>query len=163
MVTPFATPQLTGGPAVFQTSVSARRASEVLQRFQARIDLSEHQPRWTLEQRQSLILTWLLGLRVGPMTISEDTARSEIVVLDGCERFATLSAWHSGQLDTPAGWWPEGWVANRDAAVGGSVRYTDLTDLGRRRIGEHWILTVHRVHGTGDLDSVRTMLNNTRL
>ncbi len=95
--------------------------------------------------------------------ISEDTTRSEITILDGRERFATLSAWHAGQLDTPAAWWPEAWIAARDSAAAVSVRYGDLTDLGRRRIYDRWMLTVHRIHGTGDLGSIRNLLNSTRV
>lgn len=163
MVVHFATPQLTDGPTAFHATVSTRRAADVLQQFQSRIDLTDHPIRWNHEQRQKLVLTWLLGLQVGPMMISEDTTRSEITILDGRERFATLTAWHAGQLDTPTAWWPQDWITARDSTAAVSVRYSDLTDLGRRRICDRWMLTVNRVHGTGDLGSIRNLLNSTRV
>ncbi|MFE6967105.1 DUF262 domain-containing protein [Agromyces sp. NPDC057679] len=95
---------------------------------------------WTEDQRRNLIRSWMLGLSV-PAIIVSDRARWNGItadepwtaLVDGRQRVETAIRWFEGDLAVPASWFqPDHVLETEDTDDGPYVRFTGLTVVARR-------------------------------
>lgn len=135
-----------------------------------RIDLDAPYQRgdvWTVDQRVALVYSWLTGATVPSITINDrsgnvwtdldvfdigQTDRGIWAVIDGRQRLTTVVMWMRGEFAVPASWFPAERVAQVEETDDGPyVRYTGLTELGRRGGTDRTIVPV----GIGEFASVK--------
>lgn len=97
---------------------------------------------WTLDQRQALVMSILMGLPVGSVICAKQPYTAGFVyrVVDGKQRIETVQGFVRGEFWVPAEWWDRRDVRDDLAGmgVGGrSVVWSDLTDRGRRKFEGH--------------------------
>lgn len=91
---------------------------------------------WTEEQRVALIESLLRGIPIGAIIYNHRGLRRHALgeglyaIIDGKQRVEAIRAFVDSEFAVPAWWFDEDEVLSRD----GEATYTDLTDIGRRRI-----------------------------
>lgn len=97
---------------------------------------------WTLDQRISLVKSWLLGLPIPAMIINDrmtsawerDGLGPAYAMIDGKQRTLTAIAWYAGEFAVPASWFPADQVeAVEDTDDGPYIRFSGLSVVGQRR------------------------------
>jgi hypothetical protein len=116
-------------------------------------------PVWTEDQKVALIRSLLSGVPVPTLIINDrgsrqwtDTAtydhaagtgQASYTVVDGKQRLLCVASWFGGHLAIPASWVPAEEVSITEATTDGPyVRYSGLTEAGRRRVGERILLPI---------------------
>jgi hypothetical protein len=116
-------------------------------------------PVWTEDQKVALMRSLLSGVPVPILIINDrgsrqwtDTATydhstgtgsASYAVVDGKQRLLCVAAWFGGHLAIPASWVPTEEVLYTEPTDDGPyVRYTGLTEMGRRRVGERILLPI---------------------
>lgn len=112
---------------------------------------------WTTEQRMGLIKSWLIGLPIPAVIISDrfthlwpfDKATGlpeggfMLAVVDGKQRIETAQMWFAGDLAVPASWWePESVERTVTTEDGEYVTFTGLSEVGQRVFSNRALLPV---------------------
>lgn len=98
---------------------------------------------WTPDQQRNLIRSFLMGLPIPAIILNDratyawadaNGAREHVyAVIDGKQRIEASIAWFRGELDVPASWFAQDWVAQTHPTPDGPyVNEGGLTDKGRR-------------------------------
>jgi uncharacterized protein DUF262 len=108
---------------------------------------------WDLDQRISLIRSWMLGLPIPAVIVNDrrdglwadNNPSNDLNVCYGCidgkQRLTTAMMWFSGELRVPASWFPSECVEHTtDTDDGPYVRFTDLTMPEQRNAGMTWTM-----------------------
>lgn len=99
---------------------------------------------WTLDQRVALVKSWLMGLPIPAMIMSDRmswwdrNADGDLgpayAMIDGKQRTLTAIAWYDSDFAVPASWFPADQIETPEDTVDGSyVRFSGLTIVGQRR------------------------------
>lgn len=114
---------------------------------------------WTLDQRVSLVESWMRGLPAGVVILADrcnkawatanpgrdpyETGEALWACVDGKQRLTTAVAWFDSEFAVPASWFPDDHVATaEDADDGLYVRHDSLTLKGQRFMERHCSLLV---------------------
>lgn len=135
-----------------------------------RLDLAPAYQRpsvWTEDQRIALVYSWMSGINVPAVTISDrssptwkDRATYDIrttsegiwACIDGRQRIETAVMWMDGEFAVPASWFLPGAVETVEATSDGPyVRYTGLTSFGQASSTDRTLVLVD----TAELPSLR--------
>lgn len=93
---------------------------------------------WQVEQRQALFYSLLRGVPVGAVTVNDRfranrrASDAAYAVVDGKQRIETLRLFAADEFAIPADWMGDRDVLDEDAE--GGVRWSGLSEVGRRRI-----------------------------
>lgn len=117
---------------------------------------------WTLDQRISLIRSWLEGNPTGSVVLSNrDQAEWRrcsgdvdlkgepfLALVDGKQRVTTAAQWLGGDLSVPASWFDPSWVETTEGTTDGPyVRFPDLTAKGQRLFKSRAMFSVFEYKG----------------
>lgn len=113
---------------------------------------------WTEDQRIALVESWLRGLPPGVVILADrgtelwrkangadvyETGKGIWAVVDGKQRLTTAIEWFAGRFAIPASWLRPEFVGATEATDDGPyIRYTGLTDVGRRFMENYCSLLV---------------------
>ena len=143
-------------------SASYRRARELARLVDdGDLDLTPPYQRgavWTDDQRIALIRSWLTGIPSGTVILSDrvnnwwakangstplDTGAPTWSCVDGKQRISTASGWFASQIAVPASWFePQFIEVTEDTTDGPYVRYSGLTEVGRRVVDSRALIQV---------------------
>lgn len=87
---------------------------------------------WTLEQKQNLWKSMIMGLPVGSVFLNLREGHGRYVVVDGQQRLRAIIEYMSDEFALPSEWMEPDFLGD-DA--GDMVRWSDLSDTGRSCLG----------------------------
>lgn len=119
---------------------------------------------WTTDQRVELVRSWLTATPIPAVIVNDrcnhlwtdanghvDNDEPIYAVIDGKQRLLAAVAWFDGGFMVPASWFPPENVAmTHETDDGRYVRYTGLTETGRRIFDR----TAHLPFGTAAVGSI---------
>ncbi|WP_432156813.1 DUF262 domain-containing protein [Streptomyces sp. bgisy153] len=104
---------------------------------------------WTLDQRIDLVQSWLRGISIGSVVLSDrwtsawrnpdgspfnPQAQPQWACVDGQQRITTAGMWIASEFSVPASWFrPEFVETTEETDDGKYVRYSGLTVPGQRK------------------------------
>lgn len=109
---------------------------------------------WTEQQRRDLIKSLLIGLPIAAIVINQRGSNGAwrrnngplaadqpfYACIDGKQRLTAVKMWMDDELAVPRIWFNSTWVL--DAVDGEEVRYSDLTEAGRRITSNMFLVPV---------------------
>lgn len=92
---------------------------------------------WTMEQRQALVMSLLMGLPVGSIICAKQPysahSRYSYRVVDGKQRIETVQGFARDEFWVPAEWWERSDLDHQTDPIVTGVRWSGLTNRGQRR------------------------------
>lgn len=87
---------------------------------------------WSLEQKQNLWKSMLMGLPVGSIFLNLRSNHSQYFVVDGQQRIRAILDFFKDELSIPSAWLD---AEHLGEGVGEMVTWSELSDVGRRILG----------------------------